>query len=332
MRWQRAGWSVRPSRRQLLVVAGVTTVLALPAYWASPSPSGVQSAAGVTGSVTLDDDDQGVAMFDIAGLAPGHPVSRCLSVAANAGSEAGAVTLHAAGLGGKLAPFLGMTMDVGSGGSFQNCAGFRGRRVYEGTLASFADDHSSRASALATTPAGDARARTYRFTFDLADDPAAQNLGGVATFVWDIVDDTPVPPVLPEPDSAPVDVIVPTPDATAAGEEQPQPVDLVTVEEPGAVPLAARTSDPWTSIVETLAAIQEVALDVAKKSAVPMFVPLLVLGFLTLQGRIDSRDPKLALAPMHRDPDLQFLPLDGPGPGGGSSGHGGDACGSGRVT
>jgi hypothetical protein len=37
---------------------------------------------------------------------------------------------------------------------------------------------------------------------------------------------------------------------------------------------------------------------------------MLVLGFLALQNRIDRSDPKLALAPVHADPDLEFLPPD----------------------
>jgi hypothetical protein len=35
---------------------------------------------------------------------------------------------------------------------------------------------------------------------------------------------------------------------------------------------------------------------------------MIVFAFLGIQGRIDRSDPKLALAPLHADPDLEFLP------------------------
>ena len=34
-----------------------------------------------------------------------------------------------------------------------------------------------------------------------------------------------------------------------------------------------------------------------------------MLLFLFAQETFDRKDPKLALAPIHRDPDLEFLPL-----------------------
>lgn len=44
------------------------------------------------------------------------------------------------------------------------------------------------------------------------------------------------------------------------------------------------------------------------KSVFPASLIFLVLGFLGVQNRIDRSDPKLALAPVHADPDLEFPP------------------------
>ena len=44
------------------------------------------------------------------------------------------------------------------------------------------------------------------------------------------------------------------------------------------------------------------------KTAFPLALLLLVLGYLGLQNRMDRRDPKLALAPVHADSTLEFLP------------------------
>jgi hypothetical protein len=52
--------------------------------------------------------------------------------------------------------------------------------------------------------------------------------------------------------------------------------------------------------------IARVAAEVGKRSAFPSALLVLVMAFLTLQNRIDRRDPKLALAPVHPTPDLPF--------------------------
>jgi hypothetical protein len=46
----------------------------------------------------------------------------------------------------------------------------------------------------------------------------------------------------------------------------------------------------------------------ADKTAFPVSLILIVAAFLTLQNRIDRRDPKLALAPLNAEPDLDFVP------------------------
>jgi 4-amino-4-deoxy-L-arabinose transferase-like glycosyltransferase len=49
----------------------------------------------------------------------------------------------------------------------------------------------------------------------------------------------------------------------------------------------------------------------ATKGSFPLLLLLLLLAFLWVQDRIDRRDPKLALAPVHADPDLHFTPAIG---------------------
>ena len=44
----------------------------------------------------------------------------------------------------------------------------------------------------------------------------------------------------------------------------------------------------------------------ATRSAFPIALLLLVALFLAVQNRIDRRDPKLALAPVGVEPDLEF--------------------------
>ena len=51
---------------------------------------------------------------------------------------------------------------------------------------------------------------------------------------------------------------------------------------------------------------------VAEHSAFPAALLLLVAAFMGLQNRIDRNDPKLALAPVFADPELDFGPPRGP--------------------
>jgi hypothetical protein len=52
------------------------------------------------------------------------------------------------------------------------------------------------------------------------------------------------------------------------------------------------------------------AVDVGERAAFPILLLLVIGLFLTAQHRIDQRDPKLALAPVHRELELHFTPLD----------------------
>ena len=56
--------------------------------------------------------------------------------------------------------------------------------------------------------------------------------------------------------------------------------------------------------------VAEAAAVAAEKSAFPGLLLAFCGLFLVVQDRIDRRDPKLALAPIDADPELEFLPLD----------------------
>jgi len=46
----------------------------------------------------------------------------------------------------------------------------------------------------------------------------------------------------------------------------------------------------------------------ADKSVFPISLIFLVIAFVAVQNRIDRGDPKLALAPVDREPDMEFGP------------------------
>jgi hypothetical protein len=57
-----------------------------------------------------------------------------------------------------------------------------------------------------------------------------------------------------------------------------------------------------------LRGVANVVTEHPDKSVFPFSLILLVLGFLGVQNRIDRSDPKLALAPVLADPDMEFPP------------------------
>lgn len=103
--------------------------------------------------------------------------------------------------------------------------------------------------------------------------------------------------------------------ATAAGRSAskrvpghlPAPSELNASEGEAPPPLAAPVlpEPPADDVVDTL---RDVGLATARKSAFPFFLVGVVFLFVIIQDRIDRRDPKLALAPVQGDDDLEFRP------------------------
>lgn len=54
--------------------------------------------------------------------------------------------------------------------------------------------------------------------------------------------------------------------------------------------------------------VRAVVVAASKKTAVPAGLLLMIGLFLSLQNRLDRRDPKLALAPVYADPGVSFVP------------------------
>ena len=72
-----------------------------------------------------------------------------------------------------------------------------------------------------------------------------------------------------------------------------------------------RGGGPANVAKETFKKVGKVVAAIAEepaKTAFPMSLIFIVTGFMGLQGRIDRNDPKLALAPVFADPDLEFRP------------------------
>jgi hypothetical protein len=146
-----------------------------------------------TGDVVLYDDDGDdpatSRMFSVSNMHPDDPpVVRCIRVSYDGTFDAD-VTLHAVAGGTGLAPYLDLTVEMGTGGSYADCDGFTGAVISTGTVASFASSYATGAAGLdlfspsATTP-GAPESRTFRFTVGVQSENDALGKTATATFTW----------------------------------------------------------------------------------------------------------------------------------------------------
>jgi hypothetical protein len=296
---------------------------------------------GDVGDIELVDDDAAVALFSATGLAPGAPVAACIAVGYRSGGPV-ALRLHGRSEEGTLGPRLRLTVEAGDGGRFGNCAAFTGTAVYRGTLADFAARHRDFTSGLPVATGAPEEDLAFRFTVEVLDDNTAQGSEAVADFTWEARQ---APPELPTttttttttaPDGPITTTTTTTSTTTVAGTTPPAPttttlpttmnvpagptvtaVTTPTSSPPAAVPTptggssrtgrrAALTPRDDERSGSILSAIARGAVFVLKRAAFPGVLLVIAGLFLLVQDSIDRRDPKLALAPIHPDPDLRF--------------------------
>jgi hypothetical protein len=138
--------------------------------------------------VELSDSDAGTAMFGGETLVPGTPVDRCIEVNYSGADNPGPVLLYAAAASGDLAPYLDLTIHMGSAaaGAFGSCGSFSASQsIYAGTLADFGAAHSNYATGRFTWNPSDAQeTRSFRFRLTVQDVPAAAGKSATFGFTW----------------------------------------------------------------------------------------------------------------------------------------------------
>jgi hypothetical protein len=112
------------------------------------------------------------------------------------------------------------------------------------------------------------------------------------------------PPVAPadEPTPTPTPVRIARPDGDHAPTHAAPPVQGG----PRARDLGVASQDYGAALRSLPARLGQFGTGVARQSGFPIVLILLIVLFLAVQDRLDRRDPKLALAPMHPEPDLPF--------------------------
>jgi predicted ribosomally synthesized peptide with SipW-like signal peptide len=168
-----------------LLLIGATSALAgfgtFSAFSSTTTNSGNSFAAG---TVFVDDNDAGAAMYTVSNQKPGVATTRCIKVTYS-GTMAADVKLYTTSTVGAVADYIDLTVEKGSGNpAFPNCTGFSPEStVYTGELDDFTTSKNSYANGIAAFPGSQTQwnqndTLVYRFTLTLQDD---NNANGGAT-------------------------------------------------------------------------------------------------------------------------------------------------------
>jgi hypothetical protein len=138
------------------------------------------------GTIALSDDDANTAMFNLVNMVPATPASSCITVTYSGSVPNAPVRLYGTS-SGALAQYLDVTVQVGTGGSFGNCAAFTpSSTLYTGTLAAFSSGHTNWATGIAAfTAASNPTSEVFKVTVTVEDNNAAQGLTATSGFTWE---------------------------------------------------------------------------------------------------------------------------------------------------
>ena len=161
-----------------LLVLGIVACIAGAGVFSAFSSSTENPGNVITaGTVKLEDNDGGTALYSITGAKPGDTKTSCIKVT-YIGSLAATVKLFTPSTIGELGPYVNLKVEAGTQATRPSRAATNsplhtGATVYEGTLAAFATEHDTYANGITTNPASATKWETnnsvvYRFTATLS--------------------------------------------------------------------------------------------------------------------------------------------------------------------
>lgn len=243
----------------------------------------------------------------------------------------------------ELAPYLLLAVERGVLADPASCASFSGAGVWTGTLAQLPGTVATavptgwRPAQLARTvfritvtvlddPRAQGLGAAATFVWALDDEPpapvpvpaplSADPSPEATTAPGGVASPTPRPPAAArEPTRTPT----PTPEQDPAPSTEPAPTGPAPTEPASTVPPTDAPGGPSAGVgdvvqarplaaapsrvAQVAAAMGKTALAVVDDAQFPLALVALVIGFLFVQGRLDRRDPKLALARVRQDLD-----------------------------
>lgn len=175
------------TRRTSRSFAAAVAVLLLATLVANRSSSALNNTPANSGAVVgagnieLSDDDRGGTLFDLEALTPVTPVVRCIEVRYSGNILPVALRMKA-DADGVLPGYLDISVEAGSGGDFESCAGFIADEVaYEGELADLTDVGWLDVGRFVNT----GEERTFRISLQLQDRAEALGQETALRFGWE---------------------------------------------------------------------------------------------------------------------------------------------------
>src|ERR1700753_2858723 len=134
--------------RTLLVLGIVACIAGAGVFSAFSSQTESPGNIITTGTVTLEDNDGGTALYALTAAKPGESKTSCIKVTYK-GSLPATVKLFTGSTIGELGPFVNLKVEAGTQttSTFPSCTEFTpatpGATVYEGPLSAFATEHAA---------------------------------------------------------------------------------------------------------------------------------------------------------------------------------------------
>jgi hypothetical protein len=184
--------------RTLLVLGIVACIAGAGVFSAFSSKTENPGNVIAAGTVTIEDNDGGTALYNLPTAKPGDTKTSCIKVTYK-GSLPATVKLFTESTIGALGPFVNLKIEAGTQttSTFPTCEGFTaystGGTLYEGTLSAFATEKNTFATGVSTFPTGQTKWETnnsviYRFTAMLsasAPNTAQGATTGLHAFTWE---------------------------------------------------------------------------------------------------------------------------------------------------
>jgi predicted ribosomally synthesized peptide with SipW-like signal peptide len=141
--------------RTLLVLGIVACIAGAGVFSAFSSKTDNPNNVVTAGTVAIEDNDGGSALYSMTAAKPGESTTSCIKVTYT-GSLASTVKLFTPSTIGELGPSVNLKIEGGTQASptFPGCTGFApdGAALYEGTLAAFATEHNTYANGVTDFP------------------------------------------------------------------------------------------------------------------------------------------------------------------------------------
>jgi hypothetical protein len=184
--------------RTLLVLGIVACIAGAGVFSAFSSQTDNPGNVISAGTVKLEDNAGGSALYAITGAKPGDTKTSCIKVTYT-GTLPATVKLFTPSTIGELGQYVNLKIEAGTQttSTFPSCTGFTpaatGATVYEGTLAAFASANNSFPTGITTNPAGTTKWETnssvvYQVTATLqsnAPEAAQGKTTGAHTIRWE---------------------------------------------------------------------------------------------------------------------------------------------------